>query len=68
MNIDITKQTHTITINPTDLITNNTCVIFHDNYMYFFEKEPFVEYNVEDLETLKFAGKIKHKIGIVCLK
>ena len=64
MNLIIDKTIHTISISENDLINSNSSFIFKDNYLYIFEKEPFVEYNIEDLDFLIFSGKIKHKIGI----
>jgi len=62
MKIEITQQTHTVTINIDSLITKNSGFFFDDKFIYIFEKEPFIEYNIEDLKEMEYLGKIKHKI------
>lgn len=62
MNIEITKETHTITIDTKELINKNSGFIFDDKFIYIYEKKPFVDYNIEDLEQLELCGKIIHKI------
>ena len=62
MNTEIIKQTYTITIDIKKLISKNSRFIFDDKFIYIYEKEPFIDYSIEDLEQLELCGKIIHKI------
>lgn len=62
MNVNINKETYTISINIKDLIVKESGILFDDKFIYIFEKEPFIEYSNKDIETLEFCNKIKHKI------
>jgi hypothetical protein len=60
--MNITERIYTSTFDLNSLITKKSGFLFDDKFIYIFEKDPFREYSIYDIEKLKLYKKIKHKI------